>query len=286
MDEKISIIIPAHNEEKVIAATLKPLVEAASNSFLEIIVICNGCTDKTAEVVASFGSAIKCIETPTPSKANALNLGDSEAHYFPRFYQDADIVLSFETICQVAQVLQSGKYLAASPTIHMDLRNSSWAVRSYYEIWLQLPYIKEGMIGAGVYALSKEGRKRFGKFPLIIADDGYIRALFNAKERTSVASCYSLVRAPDDMESLLKIKTRSRLGGYEFKSKFPELLKNEEKNYRSALFGLLKRIQTWPKILIYLYVNLSSRLRANKYAQIQGYTGWDRDESSRKNTKE
>jgi glycosyltransferase involved in cell wall biosynthesis len=286
MAEPISIIIPAHNEEKVIAAALSPLAEAASNGFLEIIVICNGCTDKTAEVVASFGNTIKCIETPIPSKTNALNLGDTEAHFFPRFYQDADIVLSLDTICQVAQALQSGEFLAASPTMQMDLRNSSWPVRSYYEIWQQLPYIKEGMIGTGVYALSQEGRKRFGKFPLIIADDGYIRVIFNANERTSVACCYSLVQAPDNMESLLKIKTRSRLGGYELKKKFPELLKNEAKNYRCALFGLLKQIQIWPKVLIYLYVNLKSRLRANKYAQMQGYTGWDRDDSSRKNIKE
>ncbi|MBV5338812.1 MAG: glycosyltransferase [Deltaproteobacteria bacterium] len=282
MTETTSIIIPAHNEEKVIAAALKPLAEAASNGLLEIIVVCNGCTDKTVEVVTSFGAAVKCIETPIPSKTNALNLGDTAAHFFPRFYQDADVVLSLDSICQIAQVLRSGKFLAASPTMQMDLRNSSWAVHSYYEVWQQLPYIKEGMIGTGVYALSQEGRKRFDSFPLIIADDGYIRALFIRHERTSVESCFSLVRAPANLNSLLKIKTRSRLGSYELKKKFPELLKNEEKNYHNALFKLLKKIQLWPKVLIYLYVNLKSRLQANKHARIQGYTGWDRDESSRK----
>ncbi len=281
MTEAFSIIIPAHNEEKVIAASLKPLVEAASSGLLEIIVVCNGCTDKTREVVTSFGSAVKCIETTIPSKTNALNLGDIAAHFFPRFYQDADVVLSLDTIYKIAQVLRSGKFLAASPTMHMDLRNSSWTVRSYYEVWQQLPYVKEGMIGTGVYALSQEGRNRFDTFPLVIADDGYIRALFTSHERTSVESCKSLVRAPVNLNNLLKIKTRSRLGGYELKKKFPELLKNEEKNYYNALFKLLKKLQLWPKILIYLYVNLRSRLQANKHARIKGYTGWDRDESSR-----
>lgn len=276
----ISIIIPAHNEEKVIAATLNPLV-AANSGAVEIIVVCNGCTDKTAEIVASFGDSVKCIETPIPSKAKALNLGDSEASGFPRIYQDADVILSFESILQIAQVLQSGKFLAAAPAMRMDFRNASWLVRSYYEVWQQLPYVKEGLIGTGIYALSEEGRKRFETFPLIIADDGYIRALFKTEERTSIDSCYSLVRAPTDLASLLKIKTRSRLGRYELKKKFPELQGNEEKKYSNAMLGLLSQIDLWPKFPVYLYVNVKARFKAKEYARAQGFTGWERDESSR-----
>jgi len=277
----ISIIIPAHNEEKVIAAALKELMEGVFSGELEVIVVCNGCTDNTTEVVASFGNAVKCIETPVPSKANALNLGDSKASGFPRIYQDADVMLTIETIRQIAQVLQAGKFLAAAPVMRMDFRNASWLVRSYYEVWQQLPYIKEGMIGTGVYALSEEGRKRFDTFPQIIADDGYIRALFKTDERTSVTSCYSLVRAPNDLSSLLKIKTRSRLGRYELKKKFPELLGNEEKNYSNATLELLNKIYLWPNLAVYLYVNLKARFNAKKYARNQGFTGWERDESSR-----
>lgn len=277
----ISIIIPAHNEETVIAAALKELMAGVVSGEFEVIVVCNGCTDKTAEIVASFGAAVKCIETPVPSKANALNLGDSEASGFPRIYQDADVVLSFEATRQISQVLQDSKFLAVAPVMRMDFRNASWIVRSYYEVWQQLPYIQEGMIGTGVYALSEEGRKRFDTFPEIIADDGYIRALFKTNERTSVASCYSLVRAPADLVNLLKIKTRSRLGRYELKKKFPELQGNEEKNYCNATLGLLSQIYLWPKLPVYLYVNLKARFQAKEYVRIQGFTGWERDESSR-----
>jgi glycosyltransferase involved in cell wall biosynthesis len=283
MSDMISIIIPAHNEEKVIASALNPLLAAANSGAVEIIVVCNGCTDKTAEVVTSFGDVVKCIDTPIPSKTNALNLGDSKASGFPRIYQDADVVLSFEAIQQIALVLQSNKFLAAAPMMRMDFRNASWLVRSYYEVWQQLPYIQEGMIGTGVYALSEAGRKRFDTFPEIIADDGYIRALFKTDERTSVDSCYSLVRAPADLVSLLKIKTRSRLGRYELKKKFPEFLENEEKNYSNATLGLLSQIYLWPKLPVYLYVNLKARFKAKEHARIQGFTGWERDESSREN---
>ncbi len=281
----ITIIIPAHNEEQVIAAALEELKTATVRGELEVIVICNGCTDNTAKVVESFGDTVKCIETPIPSKTHALNLGDAKANGFPRIYQDADVVLSFEAIQKIAQVLQSGRFLAAAPRMRMDFKNASWPVRSYYEVWQQLPYVQEGMIGTGVYALSEEGRQRFDKFPEIIADDGYIRALFKTHERTSVDFCYSLVRAPANLTSLLKIKTRSRLGRYELKKKFPELLENEEKNYSNAMLGLLSQIYLWPKLPIYLYVNLKTRFKAKKLARTQGFTGWERDESSREDVK-
>jgi glycosyltransferase involved in cell wall biosynthesis len=281
MTDIISIIIPAHNEEKVIASALNPLVGAANNGTIEIIVVCNGCTDKTVEVVASFGNAIKCIETPVPSKANALNLGDAEAKGFPRFYQDADVVLSLNTIRQIAQVLQAGKFLAAAPAMRMDFRNASWLVRSYYEVWQQLPYVKAGLVGVGVYALSKKGRERFQKIPDIIADDRFIRALFQEDERTVVMTCYSVVRAPATIGALVKIKTRSRLGGYEFERKFPELLNNEKKNYGLAIWQSLKRFKIKPALFIYLGVNLFCRMRAKWQLNHNMVNVWERDETSR-----
>lgn len=277
----ISVIIPAHNEEKVIAVALDELVAGAISGELEVIVVCNGCTDNTAAVVTSFGSAIKCIETEVPSKANALNLGEAAASGFPRFYQDADVVLTLNAIRRVAQVLRSGPFLAAAPRMHTDLRKASWAVRAYYEIWQHLPYVREGMIGVGVYALSEEGRRRFATFPRIIADDGYVRAIFKTHERTSVQSCYSMVRAPTSLEGLLKIKVRSRLGGYELRRKYPELMQNEEKNFGSAFFRLVSQVNLWPKLPVYLFVNLLARYGANSHARKRGFTGWHRDDSSR-----
>lgn len=279
----VSIIIPAHNEEQVIGFTLRELAPGVNSGEVEVIVVCNGCSDNTVGVVESFGPAIICIETTTASKSNALNLGDAVASGFPRFYQDADVVLTMDAVQQVAQVLQSGPFLAAAPKMQMALGGSSWPVQAYYAVWQQLPYVREGMIGVGVYALSQEGRKRFDSFPDIIADDGYIRSLFKSHERTTVATCSSLVQAPANMQGVLKIKTRSRLGGYELQQKFPELLQNEEKNYGSAMLELSARITLWPKIPIYLLVNIIARIRAKKHAQKYSFTGWERDDSSRKN---
>ncbi|PIN66637.1 MAG: hypothetical protein CO124_01890, partial [Candidatus Huberarchaeum crystalense] len=49
---KISIIIPAYNEEKYIRETLSKLKEIKNNEYknLEVIVVENGSTDKTYEI--------------------------------------------------------------------------------------------------------------------------------------------------------------------------------------------------------------------------------------------
>lgn len=280
---KISIIIPAHNEENVVCRTLAHLVAGVESGEIEVIVVCNGCTDGTAEKVTSCSPSIKCIETSIAGKSNALNLGDKAACCYPRFYQDADVIMNLDSIRKVAAVLQHGLYMAAAPKMQMILSASSLAVRCYYDVWQQLPYVQEGMIGVGVYALSEAGRKRFERFPELIADDGYIRALFTKIERTSVPTGFSYVRAPANLHGLIKIKTRSRLGGYQLQQMFPELLENEEKKYDHAAQLVAQQIDLWPKIPIYLLVNMVARLRAKRYARQFGYSGWERDDSSRYN---
>jgi len=80
--------------------------------------------------------------------------------------------------------------------------------------------------------------------------------------------------------SLIKIKTRSRLGRYQLKDKFSELLSNEAKDFQGAFKSLCFDVTLWPKLLVYVGVNLISRIRA-RYQYITKQTKWERDESSR-----
>jgi len=274
-----SIIIPAHNEEKIIERCLCPLKYYVENNELEIIVVCNGCTDQTAKRVSRTSDKIICIETDIASKANALNIGDEAAHFFPRFYLDADISISTEVISAVIKTLEDG-YMAASPEAEMNLTDSSWIVKAYYDVWLSLPYCRAGMIGAGVYALSVEGRSRFKKFPDIISDDGYVRCLFNESERGAVRGYYSIVTAPEKLSGLVKIKTRSRLGRYELEEKFPEIITNEEKDYLGAMKELVLNVKMWPKIVVYIIINYITKARAMWQKKNNMFT-WERDNSSR-----
>ena len=275
-----SIIIPAHNESVTIARSLDALL-ADGGAGLQIIVVCNGCSDNTAEIVEGYGDAVTLIESEVPSKTHALNLGDDAASVFPRFYMDADVVMTRGDIERIADVLDRGDVLAAAPTMRMDLSGASWPVRAYYRVWQSLPYTRAGLIGVGVYALGEAGRSRFGRFPDIVADDGYVRALYEEHERSAVEGAYSVVTAPRSLRGLIAIKTRSRLGGYELQQKYPGLLQREQKDYGSAARALLRRPRLWPCVPAYLLVNLWSRARARRRLRSVDRYQWERDDSSR-----
>ncbi|MDG5466841.1 glycosyltransferase [Deltaproteobacteria bacterium IMCC39524] len=277
----ISVIIPAYNEGRVIGPSLDLLVSRETSAEIEIIVVCNGCTDLTVEIVKSYMPMIKCIVTEKASKSHALNLGDAAAKGFPRFYLDADVLMSKDDVLAVAYELQKSNALVGSPIAETNMESSSWLVRSYYKVWLQLPYVVEGMVGTGVYVLTQEGRGKFSDFPDLIADDGYIRALFKADERLNVDRSSVEVKAPHDFRSLVMVNARVRLGRYELAMKFPELIGNETKDYSAAIRSLLISPSNWLNALVYLFGNLVARFLANKQLKKNDFSVWLRDESSR-----
>jgi glycosyltransferase involved in cell wall biosynthesis len=281
----ISIVIPAYNEEAVIGRCLKSLTGdgSAEPGELEIVVACNGCHDKTARIAREFGAPVRVLETDISSKSAALNLADRAATSFPRIYVDADIILSLDSVRRLAGVLDDKGVLAAAPAVGPGFpEGTGWVVRAYYQFWMALPYIQEGMMAAGVYAVSREGRKRFAEFPAIIADDGYVRLHFTSEERVEVAAARSIVSAPAKLRDLILIKTRSRLGIYQLQARFPELYAREAKSkgYGRAFRAILKQPTLWPCAIPYVCVNLLSRYRAQKQLRVNRYV-WERDNSSR-----
>jgi hypothetical protein len=224
------------------------------------------------------------LETPIASKTAAFNLGDTRASGYPRFYVDADVALPFASVQRIASRLDAGDSLAAAPVMDVDLRGSSLAVRAYYAVWQRLPYVREGMIGVGVYALSEEGRRRFEEFPDVIADDGYVRMLFSPLERARVDDAPVRIYAPERLSDLVRIKTRSRLGRYQLRQRFPDLAVRERttKSYRNAAWTIVLRPWLWPAALLYAVVVLQTRRRADaQLASVDDYV-WERDQSSRR----
>ena len=276
-----SVVVPAHDEEAVIGRCLRAITQGARDGELEVIVVCNGCSDATAERARAFGPPVRVLETPRASKSEALNLGDSAARGFPRFYLDADVVLPLESARRVADVLRGGRALAAAPRLRVDLSDRPWAVRAYYAIWTRLPYVAQGMIGSGVYAVSEAGRARFGAFPAIISDDGFVRLQFAPSERVSVAGARFEIAPPRSLRQLIRIKVRSQKGAIQLARRFPELLRNEDRDYGASFGGILRRPSLWPSALVYAGVRLAARVRAIWQVYVSGLDRWERDESSR-----
>ncbi len=277
----ISVIIPAHNEAQVIKACLSGLVDGAETGELEIVVVCNGCTDDTAQIARSFGRRVTVIETDEGSKPLALNLGDERARAFPRFYIDADIEMRLSDLHVLASYLEKHEVLAVAPLPLFNTRGCSWPVKAYYYIHERLPAYGEGIGGSGVYGMSEEGRKRFKTFPRIIADDGYVRLQFASRERLTVREVRSVVHAPKTVRELIAIKTRSYLGNVELKQQYPHLWPNVGVSNKGVLARLFLKPWLWPDLLAYITIKLATRWRAGRYLNTKHPMTWERDETSR-----
>ncbi len=274
-----SVIIPAHNEEAVIGRLLESLTAKDRSEDLEIWVACNGCSDETATISRRFGVGV--IETDVASKTEALRLGDRAAKSFPRLYIDADVVIGREAVDRVCEELDSDRCLAAAPRLRVDLSRAPWAVRAYYGIWLRLPYHLEGMIGSGVYAMSREGRARFDEFPDIISDDGFARLQYAPDERMTVDDVEFTITPPTSLAGVVNVKTRSQKGLLQLHRLYPELLRNDPRGYSIALSDILRDPRDWPSSLVYLYVILRTKLAA-VWMNYRGDLGtWERDDTSR-----
>lgn len=276
-----SIIIPAHNERAVIVRTLEALLDGLPDG-VEVFVVCNGCSDGTAEAARAVGGPVRVVEIETASKTAALNEGDRVATYFPRIYMDADVRIKGRDVVTLVRYMQEHGVPAAAPKAVMQVDHASWPVRAYYRTWFALPYVKAGMVGCGVFALSKEGRSRFGEFPSITADDGFVRFHFRDDERPVVEDCPVIVTAPATLKGLLAIKTRSRFGKLELQSRFPELLSSHPGNPRvESITRLFADPRRWLASAMYVGICLLVSYRARrKMAGVHANT-WDRDDTSR-----
>lgn len=91
--KQVSIVIPAYNEEKGIAASLSHLLEImkATDLEFEVIVVDDGSKDKTAEMIEKFKGEIKLIRQEINRGYGAsLKAGIEQAQYDLIAITDAD----------------------------------------------------------------------------------------------------------------------------------------------------------------------------------------------------
>jgi glycosyltransferase involved in cell wall biosynthesis len=276
----ISIVVPAHNESSVIARTLCTWLGSCGSNEMDIVVVCNGCSDDTANIARRFEPTIRVIETEVASKTYALNLGDQASRFFPRIYVDADIVITPAAIRALVDRLRQGDVLAAAPTPDIDVAGCSWPVRLYFSIRDRLPSARQGFGGSGVYALSEAGRTRFAQFPDVIADDTFVRVQFKPEERETLKTVGSKVFPARTIRQLVAVRTRAHAGTFEVTRRFPELSANRGETNKGALIRMFKDPRLWPGLAVFCYVNIIARCRAVVRSGGRAAV-WQRDHTSR-----
>jgi glycosyltransferase involved in cell wall biosynthesis len=207
-----SVVIAAHNEAAVLGPCLDKLLDHAAPGELEVIVVANGCTDRTADVARARGG-VRVIELAQPSKIAALNRGDAVATDYPRIYLDADIHVTTPAIRALCAALEApGAPLVAVPSRRLELEGRPFLVRAYYTVQRRLPVFDEGLFGRGLVALSRAGRERFTEFPEVIADDLFLDSLFTGAERLRLPEVATSVATPMRTRDLVRRLVRVRRG--------------------------------------------------------------------------
>lgn len=272
-----SVIIPAHNEEVVIGRTLRAFAPLAGLPGFEVVVVCNGTTDATADIAREFTFA-RVVELEEPSKTAALNAGDDVAVHWPRLYLDADIELTPEAVRAVFEALTQPGVLAARPTYVYDIGAASAPVRGYYRARSRIPAPGSRLWGAGGYATNERGHRRFGHFPPVTADDSWFDAQFEDDQKRVVATVPMRVRTPQDLKGLLAVLTRQRRGYVELgiESSAGQRLRN--------LIASIRGPRSATDVFWYVTLTAVARLRSSKALRSAGHRAWERDASSRTST--
>jgi peptidoglycan/xylan/chitin deacetylase (PgdA/CDA1 family)/spore germination protein YaaH len=108
---KVSVIVPAYNEEKVILATMQALLNSDYYDF-EIIVVDDGSQDATYEILESAFSEdnrVKIFTKQNGGKATALNFGISQSQSEIIITLDADTLFAPDAISKLARHFSNPK---------------------------------------------------------------------------------------------------------------------------------------------------------------------------------
>jgi hypothetical protein len=219
------VVVPAHDEESRIGATLGSLLAHAWSGEFDVVVVCNGCADATADVARAV-SGVRVLELDEPSKVAALQAGDDASTVFPRIYLDADVGVSTATARAIVAGFDRSDVLAVGVRGRVDTSQSTRLVQWFYDFHQRLPVFHEGFIGAGLYAMSAAGRARFDTWPRVLGDDQFVLRLFAPDERITLQDHHTQVDAPADLRTVVRRGIRIRRGNAELAGVLPGKLRS------------------------------------------------------------
>lgn len=120
---KVSIVVPAFNEERLLGQSLAK-VNLARAAFArrdwesELIVCDNNSTDRTADIARSAGAVV--VFEPVNQIGRARNRGAAAASGDWLLFIDADSQPGLELFAEVAEQIASGQCLAGGSTLRLE----------------------------------------------------------------------------------------------------------------------------------------------------------------------
>jgi glycosyltransferase involved in cell wall biosynthesis len=159
---KISLVVPAFNEERLLPGSLSS-IRAAMQGFArlgwhsELIVCDNNSTDRTAEIAKAAGAEV--VFEPVNQISRARNTGAARAGGDWIFFVDADSYPTVELFLDAAGSIRSGA-LAGGSTIAFD--NPRPGVALFVGMWNALGRINKWAAGSFIFCEAAAFRKTGG----------------------------------------------------------------------------------------------------------------------------
>ena len=158
----VSVVIPAYNEERLIAAAIASVFQSRSelvaNKQVEVIVVDNASTDNTAAIAARAGARV--IPEPKRQISRARNVGAHAAQGRYLIFLDADSELHPDQLQRVADLLGSGKVIGGGAPLSMD---GPWDCRLLVAAWNRISIW--GRLAAGSFFFcEREAFEKVGGF--------------------------------------------------------------------------------------------------------------------------
>jgi dolichyl-phosphate beta-glucosyltransferase len=156
----LSIVIPAHNEEKRLPPSLQKIDEFLSQQPYpaEVLIVENGSQDRTLEVAASFltrYSYLRVLQETRRGKGLAVQRGMLEASGAYRFICDADLSMPIEQVSRfLPPQLPNPEIAIGSRELKGSVRHNEphyrhWIGRLFNTLvrWLALPGLQDTQCG-------------------------------------------------------------------------------------------------------------------------------------------
>ncbi len=275
-----SVVIPAHNESASIGRTLRALHTGTGEDDLDVVVVCNGCTDGTAEVARQADPVARVIEIDRPSKSEAVRVGNASTHVFPRVHLDADIELSGTAVLELLGPITGENVLATAPLRSVPRDGCSRWVRWYYDVWEALPQVESGLFGRGVIVLSEAGQARVDPLSGMMNDDLGTSDVFTAGERRVVTSAVAVVHPPRTVRDLVRRRIRVVTGNVQA-TRLGARRRTSRTRVRTLLGLAVSRPRMAARLPVFLGVYVVATLGARRALRAGDFDTWQRDESSR-----
>lgn len=149
---RISVVIPAFNEERLLPATLAS-VSIAGAAFeargwaIETIVCDNNSTDRTADIARADGAIV--VFDPVNQIARARNAGAARASGDWLVFVDADSRPSPELFAEAAEAIAGGDCIAGGCTVRLD--TSRVSVRFFVFLWNAISRLRGWAAGSFMF---------------------------------------------------------------------------------------------------------------------------------------